>query len=88
MQELKYRIWEILSTLETDYSTYDEDYVEYVEEEVPDFTIRRENEFFIVEGPLIENMYYRTNFQDNEQVRYFERVCPESSTGEYGCSSG
>lgn len=74
LQDLKYKIWEILSTLETDYSTYDEDYVEYVEEEVPDFTIRRENELFIVEGPLIENMYYRTNFQDNEQVRYFERV--------------
>lgn len=74
MQELKYRIWELLSTLETDYSTYDEEYVEYIEEEVPDFTIRRENEDYVVEGPLIENMYYRTNFQDNEQVRYFERV--------------
>lgn len=73
LEELKYIIWDVLKDLTEDYSTYDEEYVVY-EEEIADFTILKDEDEYFVEGPLIDNMYYRTNFQDDEQVRFFERV--------------
>lgn len=44
-----------------------------VPEESP-YSIRRENDIFIVEGPWIENLLRSINFGDGESLQYFQRV--------------
>lgn len=53
---------------------YESDFVEAEKEPEPDFTIRRENETFIVEGPLVERLLGSVNFEDDESMGYFERT--------------
>ncbi|MFQ9333171.1 MAG: Obg family GTPase CgtA, partial [Finegoldia magna] len=55
-------------------STLDDQYVYFEEEKEPDFKVRRENENYIVEGPLIENLIYRTNFEVYESVNHLQKV--------------
>jgi len=38
------------------------------------FKVRKENENYIVEGPLIENLIYRTNFEVYESVNHLQKV--------------
>ena len=38
------------------------------------FTVRRENEYFIVEGSWIEAVGGSVNFSDNESLAYFQRA--------------
>ncbi|MBE7037874.1 MAG: GTPase ObgE [Ruminococcaceae bacterium] len=39
----------------------------------PDFTIRRENEFYVVEGEWVKRLVGSTNFSDSESLQYFQR---------------
>ncbi len=56
--------------------------VESFEEELPEmelpaqnaFTVRRENEFFVVEGPLVDSLLERVDLNDDASMAYFERV--------------
>ncbi|MDO4562818.1 MAG: GTPase ObgE [Clostridia bacterium] len=43
------------------------------EEEVP-FEIRRDNEFYVVEGPLIMRLLRGVNFEDVDSLNYFQRA--------------
>lgn len=40
----------------------------------PPYTIRRENELYIVEGPLVDKLLGSVNFNDRESLQYFQRV--------------
>lgn len=44
------------------------------EAEKPDFTIRRENELFLVEGERIERLVQKTNFQYQDSIMRFART--------------
>ena len=74
VDKLMYLISDTLDSIEDDYSTLDEQYVYFEEEKEPDFKVRRENENYIVEGPLIENLIYRTNFEVYESVNHLQKV--------------
>ncbi len=43
-------------------------------EEGEDFTIRRDNEAFVIESPSIEKLIKRTNFSTHESVMRFARI--------------
>lgn len=51
----------------------DEDYKIYRFEEEAPFTIRRDNEFFVVSGRWIEHLIRSINFNDPESLHYFQR---------------
>lgn len=74
VDKLMYLIADTLDSIEDDYSTLDEQYAYFEEEKEPDFKVRRENENYIVEGPLIENLIYRTNFEVYESVNHLQKV--------------
>lgn len=74
VDKLMYLISDTLDSIEDDYSTLDEQYVYFEEEKEPDFKVRKENENYIVEGPLIENLIYRTNFEVYESVNHLQKV--------------
>lgn len=40
----------------------------------PPFTVRRENDIFIVEGPWVTKILGSVNFADRESLQYFQRV--------------
>ena len=42
-----------------------------------DFTVKKENGKYIVEGPFIESLVYSTNFDDYDSLRYFQNVMRE-----------
>src|SRR5699024_3732090 len=53
IEDLKFAMWNIVKDIKhIDYETYDEEYIEFKEDNTPDYTVFRQNEFFIVEGPL------------------------------------
>lgn len=70
-RELAYKLWEYIQDLKTDYETFDEEYEEYHEEEVEEYTITVENDVYHVDGPFIDDLVYRTNFEDYEALNYF-----------------
>ncbi|MDU7891405.1 MAG: GTPase ObgE [Finegoldia magna] len=74
VDKLMYLIADTLDSIEDDYSTLDEQYVYFEEEKEPDFKVRKENENYFVEGPLIENLIYRTNFEVYESVNHLQKV--------------
>ena len=74
VDKLMYLIADTLDSIEDDYSTLDEQYIYFEEEKEPDFKVRKENENYIVEGPLIENLIYRTNFEVYESVNHLQKV--------------
>lgn len=74
VDKLMYLIADTLDSIEDDYSTLDEQYVYFEEEKEPDSKVRKENENYIVEGPLIENLIYRTNFEVYESVNHLQKV--------------
>lgn len=45
----------------------------YTLEEKEEFTISRDNEVFVVEGPAIERILRRINLEDNESMYYFHK---------------
>ena len=50
----------------------DEEKIIKFEEDEP-FTVRRENDTFIVEGEWVKRLIGSTNFADNESLQYFQR---------------
>ena len=80
VDKLMYLIADTLDSIEDDYSTLDDQYVYFEEEKEPDFKVRRENENYIVEGPLIENLIYRTNFEVYESVNHLQKVLEDKGS--------
>lgn len=42
--------------------------------EEPPYTVRRENETYVVEGPWVDKILGSVNFNDRESLQYFQRV--------------
>ncbi len=78
INKLKFGIWKILSTVEGEYETFDEQLDITIEEKTEeDFTVKKENGKYIVEGPYIESLLYGTNFNDYDSLRYFQNAIRE-----------
>lgn len=75
INKLKFGIWEVLSTIEIEYETFDEQMDITIDEPIgEDFTVKKENGKYIVEGPFIESLVYSTNFDDYDSLRYFQNI--------------
>jgi GTPase len=81
IQELIYGVADLLDTL-PDPQIHTVEQIEQqserkvyrVEEEEVPFTIRRENEYFIVESAKLEKMVRMTNFEQYDAVKRFQRI--------------
>lgn len=76
LEEVKYKVWEVLENVEEEYETYDEE-MEYVEEEPKyDDTIivKKEEGEYIVEGEFIDRLVERTYFDSMDSLRHFQKV--------------
>ncbi len=73
IDELKYGMWELLSQVEDDYQTFDEELV-YYEEEIKedDIIVEKRDGKYIVEGSFIERLLESTYFDDVDSLRYFQ----------------
>lgn len=80
VQELMYKVADLLETIPDaavveQLAELEEKKVYRLEaEESDDFTIRRDNEVFVVDSPSIEKLIKRTNFSTHEAVMRFARI--------------
>lgn len=72
LKELKYGLYNKLKNVDYDYESFD--YKPYVEVEEPDYTIEKINGVIHLDGPLIEDLIYRTNFESFESLFNFFEV--------------
>lgn len=90
LKELKYGLWNLVKDLDDDYETLD--YVQYVEVVEPDYTIEKIDEIIHLEGPFIEDLIYRTNFENYESLFHFFKVLTDkgiiAEMKEYGLQRG
>lgn len=70
-KELAYKLWELVSEMDNDYETFDEEYDDFYEEKVEEYTISVIDDVIHVDGPFIDDLIYRTNFEDYEALNYF-----------------
>ena len=71
--DLKYSIWELLTTHEGDYETFDEEYEEFeIVEEEETVIVKKEYGIYIVEGTFVERLLEATYFDDIDSLRYFQ----------------
>ena len=72
--ELLNRVSEVLKTLPKEELVEAEDRVVYtLEDDKNDFTVRREDDMFILEGKSINRLMGRINIDDNESMYYFQK---------------
>ena len=72
--ELLNRVSEVLKTLPKEELVEAEDRVVYtLEDDKNDFTVRREDDMFILEGKAIKRLMGRINIDDNESMYYFQK---------------
>lgn len=74
VEDLKEALWKAVESLESDYETYDEEYDFFQEKEVPEYEVFVEDGVFFVEGPFVEQLVHRTNFEDYQSLSYFLRA--------------
>lgn len=81
----------VLDTLEP-VTVYEPEYVEEEETAAEDFTVSRDNEAYVVEGPYIEKLLRGVNFEDDESLQYFQRALRRKgiidALRERGCGEG
>ena len=78
IQELLTHVAKELKVLPKEELTEVEERVVYtLKEEEPSWTIRKENETFIIEGKAVERLMGRVNIEDNESLYYFHRKLKE-----------
>lgn len=72
--ELLNRVSEVLKTLPKEELVEAEDRVVYtLEDDKNDFTVRREDDMFVLEGKAINRLMGRINIDDNESMYYFQK---------------
>ena len=71
LENLFMRIAELLKDIPKEEFEVEEETTHYTLDDEPDFVIRREGKYFIIEGKEIENIMRRINFSDNESLSYF-----------------
>lgn len=74
LNELKYKLWDVVSNTEVEYETYDDFHVETVKDEEDPIIVRKENGMYIVEGVFIDRLLRGTHFNNRESVRHFQKV--------------
>lgn len=73
IEELKYGMWELLSEVEDEYETFDEELMYYEEENKEDeIIVEKRDGKYIVEGQFIERILESTYFDDVDSLRYFQ----------------
>ena len=81
----------VLETLEP-VVVYEPEIFDEAEEDAEDFTITRDNETYVVEGPYIEKLLRGVNFEDDESLQYFQRALRRKGVidalRERGCGEG
>ena len=78
VQELLSKIVEELKVLPKEELTEVEERVVYtLKDDEPGWTIKKENETFIIEGKAVERLMGRINIDDNESMYYFHRKLKE-----------
>lgn len=70
-KKLAYALWEKVSKLEVEYDTFDEEYEWFEEKDQEEYRIFVEDDVVNLEGPFIDDLVYRTNFEDYEALNYF-----------------
>ena len=71
IDKLKYSILNLLEQTEIEYDTFDQVY-EYEEVEDKRIVVKYEDGKYKVEGPYIEELLYRTYFDDSDSLKYFQ----------------
>lgn len=74
LQEMLFYIWDQLSKVERNYETYDEEYIELVEEKDDEISVEVVNNDYIVSGRELEALINSINFNDNESLKYFQNM--------------
>lgn len=74
ISQLKSKIWEILKEIDFEHDYFDEDFVEEEVEKVEAFTVEKRGNTFIVKGPFIDDLVYRTNFEKDSSLKHFQKV--------------
>ena len=78
VEKLLKRVVEVLKTLPKEDMLETENKIVYtLKQEEPTWTIRKENNAFIVEGKAVERLMGRINIQDNESMYYFHKRLKE-----------
>lgn len=76
--ELLNRVSEVLKTLPKEELVEVEDRVVYtLDDDKNDFTVRKEDDVFIIEGKAINRLMGRINIDDNESMYYFQKNLKE-----------
>ena len=74
VSQLLDRVAEVLKTLSKEELVEIEDRVVYtLEDDKDEFTVRKENDVFIIEGKAINRLMGRINVDDNESMYYFQK---------------
>ncbi len=73
--KLKFGIWEVLSKIDIQYETFDEEIdFTFKEPKEEGIIVKKENGKYIVEGSFIEKLLYSTNFDNYDSSRYFQNT--------------
>ena len=74
IEQLLNRVSEVLKTLpKEDLVEVEEKVVYTLEDDKDDFTVRKEDDVFIIEGKAINRLMGRINIDDNESMYYFQK---------------
>lgn len=75
IDELKYGMWELLSQVEVEYETFDEELIFFEEEdEEEEIIVEIQEGKYVVEGSFIERLLQSVYFDDPDSVRYFQET--------------
>ncbi len=73
LKELIYVIWDVVSKVDIDYETFDEEYIEEKIEYRP-ITVERVDDIISIQGDFIDDLILKTNFDSIDSLRHFQKV--------------
>lgn len=75
IKELMNRVTEVLKELPKEMLVEEEERIIYsLEEDKENFTVQKEDDVFIVDGPAAQRLLGRINVEDNESMYYFQKM--------------
>ena len=74
IDDLMNRVTEVLKELPKEELVEVEEKMVYTLEDKDEFTVTRDGDEYLVEGPAIERLMGRINIGDNESMHYFQKV--------------
>lgn len=77
--ELVHGIWNVLKEIPNDIQTFDKEYdVDYSDDENLPFTVEKQGDIFVVEGPRIEKMLGYTNLDSEKGFDFFQKFLKQT----------